>query len=136
MRAAPQVSRKSRSRPNRRRSDMATPHGLRLLMSSKQDRSRMGRAAAVAFFVELALFGGGYRLLTRKPPAPVEPPVTVLSLAPAPAPSPAPPANPPPRVDHPAPPPRHAARIPTPPPPAVPAQPAPPVPAAPATPAA
>src|ERR1700743_3371050 len=126
MRAAPQVSRKSRSRPNRRRSDMATPHGLRLLMSSKQDRSRMGRAAAVAFFVELALFGGGYRLLTRTPPAPRGPPGAGPALPrrpprPRPPPPAQPPATPPPRVDHPAPPPRHAARIPAPPPPAVPA---------------
>lgn len=124
---------------------MSTPFGFRTLVSDMPDRNHMGRAALIAILVEAALFGGGYLLLTRKPPVPVEPPVTVLSLVPAPEPvpalMPAPSPSPlkPPPVERPVVPVHHVARTVVPRPAVVPAAPAPPAPVtqtAPATPSA
>jgi protein TonB len=112
---------------------MATPFGPRTLVSDTPDRHRMGRAAVIALVVEAALLGGGYLLLTHKPVTPVEPQVTVLSLAPVPEPAPTPapvpapaPSKPPP-VERPVTPVHHVAHTMTPRPATVPTPPAPPV---------
>jgi protein TonB len=95
----------------------------------------MGRAAVIALLVEATLLGGGYLLLTRKPPVPVEPTVTMLSLAPVPEPAPTPVAVPtptpspskPPPVERPVTPVHHLAHTMTPRPATVPTPVAPPV---------
>jgi protein TonB len=68
-------------------------------------RQRFWFAAAIALLAESALLGGGYVLLVHKAPAPpVEPPVTMVSLAPVPAPQPVPsPAPQPPQPPQPQP---------------------------------
>jgi periplasmic protein TonB len=110
---------------------MATPFGPRTLVSNTPDRHRMGGAAVIALVVEAALFGGGYLLLTHKPVVPVEPRVTVLSLAPvpepAPAPAPAPAPSKPLPVERPVTPVHHVTRTVTPRSVTVPTPPAPPV---------
>lgn len=56
---------------------------------AQPERRRIYLAAAVALIAELGVFAGAFVMLTHKQAPPPEPPVTMLSLAPAPAAQPA-----------------------------------------------